>query len=239
MKVLLIIPSYNEEKNVRKVYDGICSFNEENTYRYHYVFINDGSKDNTESELNLCNANHITLIQNLGIGGAVQTGYKYAYENDYDVAVQMDGDGQHDIHYVRNIIEPIARNEADLVIGSRFVNSSSNEFKSSLLRRFGIKIISAVIKLKMGKRIFDTTSGFRAVNRKLIKEFAANYPTEYPEPISSTFALKCGYSVSEVPVEMHERTAGVSSIRTWRNLYYMVNVVLSILALRGGRSKNS
>ena len=234
MKILLIIPAYNEESNIVRVVGDL----QQHYPEYDYVVVNDGSRDNTESELKSCNANHIMLIQNLGIGGAVQTGYKYAYENGYDIAVQMDGDGQHDVRCVKDIIAPIERNEADLVIGSRFVKESSSGFRSSFLRRMGIGIISAVIRLKTGKRIFDTTSGFRAVNRKLIKEFAADYPTEYPEPVSSTFALKSGYAISEVPVQMHERSAGVSSIRTWKNLYYMVNVVLSILLLKGTKSKN-
>ena len=233
MKVLLIIPSYNEEKNVRHVYESICSFNMTSGQKYSYVFINDGSKDNTECELKIYAANHITLVQNLGIGGAVQTGYKYAYENGYDIAIQMDGDGQHDINCVKNIIEPIVNNQADLVIGSRFVEKASSEFQSSFLRRLGIKMISLAIKLKTGKRIYDITSGFRAVNRKLIEEFATDYPTEYPEPISSTFALLSGYKICEVPVAMHERVSGVSSIRAWKNVYYMINVVLSILLLRG------
>ena len=233
MKVLLIIPAYNEEKNVKSVYESICSFNEGNSDGYDCLFINDGSGDNTEQVLESCGAEHIRLIQNLGIGGAVQTGYRYAYGHGYDIAVQMDGDGQHDVRYVKDIIEPIERGEADLVIGSRFVESSSSRFKSSFLRRLGIKIISAVIRLKTGKTIFDTTSGFRAVNRKLMKEFAENYPDEYPEPVSSVSALKGGFRVSEVPVEMHERTAGVSSIRAWKNLYYMVDVIISVMLLRG------
>ena len=237
MKVLLIIPSYNEEKNIKTVYDSICASNAENAFGYQHIFINDGSQDNTEQELEKCGANYITLVENLGIGGAVQTGYKYAYENGYDIAVQMDGDGQHDVRSVQNIIDPLLNNEADLVIGSRFIKGSSSEFKSSFFRRIGIKIISLVIKMKTGKKIFDTTSGFRAINRKMLKAFSHDYPTEYPEPISSTLALKSGFRIKEIPVAMHERVEGVSSIRAWKTLYYMVNVILSIAFLHAPRRK--
>ena len=232
MKTLLVIPCFNEEKNVETVYDSICAFNTQCACSYHHVFINDGSQDNTEQELKKCGANYITLIENLGIGGAVQTGYKYAYENGYDIAVQMDGDGQHDIRCVQNIIEPLLNNDADLVIGSRFIKGSQSEFKSSFFRRIGIKMISLAIKMKTGKEIFDTTSGFRAINRNLLKYFSHEYPLEYPEPVSSTIALKSGFRIKEVPVAMHERAEGVSSIRAWKSLYYMVNVILSIAFLR-------
>lgn len=237
MKILLVIPCFNEEKNVKTVHDSICTFNTRCACSYHHVFINDGSQDDTEQELKKCGANYITLIENLGIGGAVQTGYKYAYENGYDIAVQMDGDGQHDIRCVQNIIEPLLNDDADLVIGSRFIKSSSSEFKSSFFRRIGIKVISLAIKMKTGKEIFDTTSGFRAINRKMLKHFSHDYPIEYPEPVSSTVALKSGFRIKEVPVAMHERTEGVSSIRAWKSLYYMVNVILSIAFLRSDRRK--
>ncbi len=234
-KILLIIPSYNEEKNVKKVVDSICNYNDSHDQKYDALFINDGSKDNTEKELCLYNCNHVTLIQNLGIGGAVQTGYKYALDHNYDIAIQMDGDGQHDINYVKHIIKPIQDGYANLVIGSRFIDFSSSKFKSSLFRRFGIKLISAAIKIKTGKRIYDTTSGFRAADYSVINEFAANYPTEYPEPISTTFLLKSDFKVSEVAVSMYEREHGVSSIQSWKNIYYIINVIISILLLKGKR----
>lgn len=233
LKILLIIPSYNEEKNVKKVFDTVCGYNDSHEQKYDALFINDGSKDNTEQELCLYGCEHITLIQNLGIGGAVQTGYKYALEHNYDIAVQMDGDGQHDINCVETVIKPILNGTANLVIGSRFIDFSSSEFKSSAFRRLGIKLISTLINIKTGKRIYDTTSGFRAADRSVIKNFAVNYPTEYPEPISTTFLLKSGYKVDEVAVSMHERENGVSSIQSWKNVYYMVNVILSIILLKG------
>lgn len=237
MKVLLIIPSYNEEKNVKKVHDMIETYNQSHEQKFDALFVNDGSKDNTEKELCANSCNHVLLVQNLGIGGAVQTGYKYALEHDYDIAVQMDGDGQHDINYVQTIIDPITQENANLVIGSRFIDKNSSEFKSSLMRRIGIRMISNCIKLKTRKRIYDTTSGFRAADKNIIKEFAQTYPTEYPEPISTVFVLKKGYNVDEKPVAMHEREAGTSSIRAWKNAYYMINVILSILLMKGGKGK--
>ena len=166
----------------------------------------------------------------MGIGGAVQTGYKYALENDYDIAIQFDGDGQHDVRYVKNIVSDIEKGTADMVIGSRFIGNSS-DFKSSRARRVGINIISFFIKLVTGKKIYDTTSGFRAISKKLIAEFASNYPSEYPEPVSTTSILKKNYVVHEVDVKMHKRENGVSSIRAWKNIYYMFNVILSIIVV--------
>ena len=179
---------------------------------------------------------HINLIHNLGIGGAVQTGYKYALEHDYDIAIQFDGDGQHDVRYVKKLIKPILDGEADFTIGSRFVEELS-KFKSSKARRIGINIISFFIKLFTGKKIYDTTSGFRAVNKDIIKFFAMYYPIEYPEPVSTTELLKQGKRVKEVSVEMNEREGGVSSIRAWKNAYYMINVILSIVIVSIRRYK--
>lgn len=231
-KILIIIPAYNEEANILKTYSSIVDYNEENKTNYDVLVINDGSTDRTEEVLNKNNIPHIKLIRNLGIGGAVQTGYKYALENDYDIAVQFDGDGQHDINYVKDIINPIISEEYDMCIGSRFVKKNSKGFKSSNVRRLGINIISFAIKLKTKVKIYDTTSGFRAINKKVIKMFSSNYPTEYPEPISTVNVIKNGCRVSEVSVVMHERTGGKSSINSWKNVYYMINVILSILLSR-------
>lgn len=230
-KVLLIIPAYNEEESILNVVNKIYNYNKENNTKYDIVVINDGSKDNTEKILCENNINHIKLINNLGIGGAVQTGYKYALENDYDIAVQFDGDGQHDIRYVRDVIKPITDNDANMVIGSRFIDKSTSKFKSSKARQMGIKMISFFIKLVTSKKIYDTTSGFRAVDKKLIKNFSNSYPVEYPEPVSTTEILKMGYKVEEVAVSMNERENGISSIRMWKNCYYMINVILYILVI--------
>ena len=232
MKILIIIPAYNEEENILKTCNSIINYNKKNKTNYDILVINDGSKDKTEEILRENNINHIELVHNLGIGGAVQTGYKYALENNYDIAIQFDGDGQHDVKYIKNIIKPIEEKIANMVIGSRFIDKSSSDFKSSRARRFGINLISFVIKLKTKKKIYDTTSGFRAVDKKIIKYFASSYPTEYPEPISTVDILKNGNIVSEVPVSMNEREGGVSSITSWKTAYYMINVVLSILLIR-------
>ena len=230
-KILLIIPAYNEEKSILNVVNKIYNYNKEINTKYDVVVINDGSSDNTEKILCENNINHIKLISNLGIGGAVQTGYKYALESDYDIAVQFDGDGQHDIRYVRDIIKPIIDNDANMVIGSRFIDKSTSKFKSSKARQMGIKMISFFIKLVTSKKIYDTTSGFRAVDKELIKKFSNSYPVEYPEPVSTTEILKKGYKVEEVAVSMNERETGISSIRMWKNCYYMINVILYILVI--------
>ena len=237
-KVLIIIPAYNEEASIFKTYQSIIKYNKKNTFKYDIVVINDGSKDKTEEILVENEILHIKLINNLGIGGAVQTGYKYALENNYDIAVQFDGDGQHDVDYVKNIIEPIMNDDFDMVIGSRFIDKRSSNFKSSFTRRIGIKLISFFIKLVTRKKIYDTTSGFRAVNKKIIEKFANEYPVEYPEPITTVEIVKSGYQVKEVPVSMNERENGSSSIRAWKNIYYMLNVIISIIILGiGGKKK--
>lgn len=234
-KVLLIIPAYNEEKNILTVYKNICDYNKKAKTKLDVVFINDGSVDATEKILCENKINHIKLIQNLGIGGAVQTGYKYALYNDYDIAIQFDGDGQHNVDYVEALIKPILEENVDMAIGSRFIDSSSSEFKSSFLRRVGIKLISSCIHFKTRVRIYDTTSGFRASNKNAIAMFAIHYPLEYPEPISSVDVILSGMKIKEVPVSMNERLAGKSSINSWKNIYYMVNVVLSILLRKKGK----
>lgn len=235
-KVLLIIPAYNEEENILNTYKTIADYNKKNKTNYDVIVINDGSKDNTKKILEENNIPHINLIHNLGIGGAVQTGYKYAYYNDYDIAVQYDGDGQHDVRYVKDIIKPIIDKKADLVIGSRFVKKIDT-FKSTLARRIGIRVISVFMKFATKKKIYDTTSGFRACSKDIIYDFSISYPNEYPEPITTAEVLKKKYVVEEVPVEMKEREGGVSSIRAWKNLYYMLNVCLALVAVKIRRYK--
>ena len=235
-KVLLIIPAYNEEENILKTYQKVIDYNKKEKKHYDVIVINDCSKDKTSK---ICHDNNIPvidLIHNLGIGGAVQTGYKYAYENNYDIAVQFDGDGQHDVRYVEKIIKPIIEKKADLVIGSRFVEDIKT-FKSTFARRVGIKIISCFMKFATHKKIHDTTSGFRACSKELIYDFSLSYPSEYPEPVTTAEVLKKKYIVKEVAVEMNEREAGVSSIRAWKNIYYMLNVCLALLAIKIRRYK--
>lgn len=223
-KVLVIIPAYNEQDNILKTYRSISRMADVDV-----LVINDGSKDQTEQILIENNIPHISLVENLGIGGAVQTGYKYAATEGYDVAVQFDGDGQHRAEDLAKVIEPVVSERADMVVGSRFCHHEREGFKSTLLRRTGIKAISSAIKIKTGKRIYDTTSGFRAVNRKLIELFSDDYSAEYPEPISIVAAIFSGCSIKEVPVKMLARGGGKSSITIHKSVYYMINVVLQIM----------
>ena len=225
MKILLIIPSYNEEENVLKVYEQIKKYENQ----YDYVYINDASKDNTLKVLKENNLNHVNLISNLGIGGAVQTGYKYAYENGYDIAVQFDGDGQHDIEYVKKICEPIIKKQANMCIGSRYIKGHESSFQSTFMRRFGKNIISLMIRICCGQKITDPTSGFRAIDKETIKIFSKDYPVEYPEPESLVALIKNGKKVIETPVNMNERQGGKSSIHAWKSLSYMVKVSIAVI----------
>ena len=232
-KVLLIIPAYNEELSLIKTMQSITET------KYDYIIINDGSTDKTPDIINEQHYNHINLINNLGIGGAVQTGYKYAYENDYDIAIQVDADGQHDISYLQDLIQPILGQKADLVIGSCFVSKDPKNQRSSKIRRLGIRFLSATFKLFSGKRIYDPTSGFRAANRRVIERFANNYPLEYPEPISNYELLRSNdFKIKEVPVKMNKRTTGKSSIHSWKSIYAAINVFLSIIIISLGRKKH-
>ena len=205
MKVLLVIPAYNEEENILNVCKQIEDYNKSTDLPLDYIVINDGSKDNTLKILKENNLNYIDLVHNLGIGGAVQTGYKYAYQNNYDIAIQFDGDGQHDIKYVKKICKPIIENKVDMVIGSRYIKNEKSEFQSTFMRRLGSNIISCFIKICCHKKITDPTSGFRAINKEVIKIFAKEYPKEYPEPESTVSLLVNGYNVEEVSVNMNER----------------------------------
>ena len=229
-KIILLIPAHNEEDSIEKTISSIKN--------YDYIIINDGSTDHTKQILEENDYNHLDLCFNLGIGGAVQTGYKYALKNNYDIAIQFDADGQHDIDSIKDLIKPIIDDEADFTIGSRFIRKNSDNFKSSFLRRVGIRLISNVIFIFSRKRIYDTTSGFRAANKDVIKYFANHYPKEYPEPISDFELIKLGFKVTEVPTKMHERAAGKSSIHSWKSAYYVINVLISIFIIKIRRIKN-
>ena len=225
-KVLVIIPAYNEAENIVYVVNRMM----EQAPQYDYLVINDGSTDDT---LRLCdkeNFHYLDLAINMGIGGAVQAGYIYAYKNNYDIAVQMDGDGQHDIVYLDKLLAPIIAQEADVVIGSRFLEKEG--FQSSASRRMGINILSALIWLTTGKRIMDVTSGYRAVNRMFIEIYSKDYPMDYPEPEAIVSAIMHLGRVQEVPVQMRAREGGVSSITFKKSIYYMIKVTLAILLCR-------
>ena len=227
MRVLMIIPAYNEENSIVSTVQSLSKANLKGD-TLDYVIINDGSKDNTKKVCEENKLNFVNLPVNLGIGGAVQTGYKYALEHDYDVAIQFDGDGQHDAAYIKNLVNEI-KNGADIAIGSRYVAELS-EFKSTFIRRIGIKFLSFLIKICTGKRIYDPTSGFRASNKEIIKMFANEYPTDYPEPDTIVTVIKKGYNVAEIPVKMKERTSGKSSLSSpIKAMFYMIKVSVAII----------
>jgi len=223
MKSLVIIPAYNESENIKNTVQTLM----EKAPQFDYVVVNDHSKDDTLKILQENHINYINLPTNLGIGGAVQTGYQYAYENGYDMAVQVDGDGQHDPAYLSQLVETMQKEDADMVIGSRFINKEG--FQSSFARRVGINYFSHLIKQLTGKTITDPTSGFRLANRRVIALFAQDYPRDYPEPESIVALLKRGLKVVEAPVVMKERQGGQSSIRLQNSIYYMIKVTIAIL----------
>lgn len=223
MKKLIIIPAYNEEENIGSFLDKLEKAHNE----YDYIVINDCSKDSTKSILKERGAPFLDLPINLGIGGGVQSGYLYALENGYDIAIQMDGDGQHLPEYLNNIVRPIEEGFADAVIGSRFIKNEG--FQSSVMRRAGINLLSGLIKFLTGNRIYDVTSGFRAVNRKCIEAFANEYAQDYPEPEALVFSSTKGFKTIEVPVKMQERIGGASSITGLKTAYYMIKVTISLI----------
>lgn len=223
MKGLVIIPAYNEAKNIKIVIEDL----KENAPDFDYIIINDCSKDNLQEVCNELDYNMINLPVNLGIGGGVQTGYKYARENNYDVAIQFDGDGQHDAKYIHSLLEALEQNQLDMVIGSRFIEKQG--FQSSITRRCGISFLSNLIKIVTGKRILDVTSGFRIVNKNVINQFCEYYPHDYPEPESIVDVVTQGGKVGEVAVKMRERQGGTSSINSIKSVYYMVKVSLAIV----------
>lgn len=226
MKKLIIIPAYNEGESICNTIKDI----EAHAPDFDYVVVNDCSTDNTR-ELCLKHGFHfIDLPINQGIGGAVQTGYLYAYENGYDIAVQVDGDGQHDPFFLQKMADTLQKSQADMVIGSRFIEHKG--FQSSFSRRIGIKYFTCLIKLLTGATITDPTSGLRMIGRDVIEVFARSYPRDYPEPESVVQILCMHKKVQEIPVLMRERQGGISSIRMGKSVYYMIKVTLAILLCR-------
>ena len=225
MKRLIIIPAYNEEASIVSTVSDI----QNHAKGFDYVVVNDCSSDQTKE---ICKAHHIHLLDlpaNLGIGGAVQTGYRYAMENGYDIAVQFDGDGQHDASYLEPMALLLEEEDLDMVIGSRFIKREG--FQSSAMRQLGIRYFTFLIRLLTGTTITDPTSGMRMVNQKLIKQFSRDYPKDYPEPESVTAVLRDGGKVKEMPVIMRERSGGVSSISPINSIYYMVKVTLAVFVV--------
>ena len=226
MKKLVIIPAFNEEGNLEKTVKDI----KDNAPDFDYVIINDCSTDKTLEMCRRHGFSYLNLPVNLGIGGAVQTGYRYAYYHGYDIAVQFDGDGQHSAAHLEDMVTTLIDTESDMVIGSRFIEKEG--FQSSGLRRIGIKYFTGLIKLLTGKKITDPTSGMRMVNKKLLEKFTDEYPKDYPEPESVVTILSEKYKVTEIPVVMNEREEGVSTISLKNSVYYMIKVSFAILIAR-------
>ncbi|HEQ9426560.1 TPA: glycosyltransferase family 2 protein [Streptococcus pyogenes] len=226
MKKLIIIPAYNESSNIVNTIRTI----ESDAPDFDYIIIDDCSTDNTLAICQKQGFNVISLPINLGIGGAVQTGYRYAQRCGYDVAVQVDGDGQHNPCYLEKMVEVLVQSSVNMVIGSRFITKEG--FQSSFARRIGIKYFTWLIALLTGKKITDATSGLRLIDRSLIERFANHYPDDYPEPETAVDVLVSHFKVKEIPVVMNERQGGVSSISLTKSVYYMIKVTLAILVVR-------
>jgi len=223
LKILVIVPAFNEEESIVGVIEDLRL----NFPQGDILIVNDGSTDSTSDVARARRAGVIDIPYNVGIGGAMQTGFLYALSKGYDVAIQFDGDGQHMADEIPGIIEPYRKTGADLVVGSRFL--SEGGFTSSMQRRIGSKILSFVVSTIVGRWITDTTSGFRAYSRKAIDFFSVTYPEDYPEVEALILAHKKGLKIEEVPAEIQPRAAGKSSITVGRAVYYMVKVLLAIL----------
>lgn len=228
-KVGIVIPCYNEQDNILELYQELSSTVYGEQFKIFPVFINDCSTDHTAQILRQHHVNFIDLPVNLGIGGAVQTGYKYCYQQGFDIAVQMDGDGQHPPAELKKILTPFLHESVDVVIGSRYLTKEG--FQSSALRRTGINYFKWLNKTLVGVTISDSTSGYRALNRKAMELVSDYYPDEYPEPEAIILYSLAKLKIKEVPVAMRERQGGESSIRNFKAVYYMVKVTLSTLFL--------
>ncbi len=223
-KILVIVPAYNESGNIQKTIEELKN----SPLPITILVINDGSNDQTAEEAYRAGAFVVSLPFNLGIGGAVQTGFQFAVDKGFTLAVQVDGDGQHDIRYLSQLIDPVIRGQADMTIGSRFLPPYLG-YQSSFVRRIGIHFFAWLISFLTRYKVTDPTSGFRAFNGKIIKAFAQYYPHDFPEPEAIMVARSLRARVQEMPVEMRKRQHGHSSIRYLRTLYYMVKVTFAIL----------
>jgi len=223
LRRIAIVPAFNEQESVTQVIQEIRAFDRD----FEIVVVDDGSTDGTAAAAAGLGAHVVRLPFNLGIGGAVQTGFRYAFENGFHIAVRVDGDGQHDPAQLAALLAPVLSDEADIVVGSRF--ASGGGYRSSRSRRIGISILAMTLSAIVGRRVTDPTSGFQVTNRRAIALFAAFYPHDYPEVEATVLAAKAGLRRAEVPVEMRERAAGRSSIGAVRSVYYMVKVMLALL----------
>jgi len=223
MKRIAIVPAFNEEGAIGQVIDELRAFDPD----LAVVVVDDASQDSTRARAAGRGAHVVVLPFNLGIGGAVQTGFRYAAENGYDLAIRVDGDGQHDPAELGPLVEVVVSDQADICVGSRFAGADG--YRSSPARRVGIRILARTVSWLTGQRVTDTTSGFQVLSRKAIELFAADYPHDYPEVEAALMLHKHRLRLAEVPVTMRERVAGRSSIRGLRSVYYMAKVMLAIL----------
>jgi glycosyltransferase involved in cell wall biosynthesis len=223
LKRVAVVPARNEEASVATVVREIQAFDA----GMEVVVVDDGSSDRTASVASAAGAHVVRLPFNLGIGGAVQTGFRYALEHGFDLAVRLDGDGQHDPRELSALVTPIVTGEADIVIGSRFAGETG--YRPALARRLGIRVFARVVSRLIGQRVTDTTSGFQALNRRAIALFAADYPHDYPEVEATVMVVKHRLRLREVPVRMRERAGGSSSITALQSVYYMAKVMLALL----------
>ena len=224
LRRVAIVPALNEERSVGRIIDELRAFDP----GLDIVVVDDGSVDGTAHAAHSRGARVLRLPFNLGIGGAVQTGFRFAFENDYDIAVRVDGDGQHDPSQLSRVLEPVLRGDADIAVGSRFTAEDVAGYRSSRSRRVGIRLLASVVSRIVGQRVTDPTSGFQALNRQGIELFAHDYPHDYPEVEAIVMVFRHRLRLLEVPVEMRERAGGRSSITALRSVYYMVKVLLAI-----------
>jgi glycosyltransferase involved in cell wall biosynthesis len=222
LRCIAVVPALNEEKNIGRVLDELRAFDP----TLEVVVVSDGSVDATGDVAAAHGAHVIRLPFNLGIGGAVQTGFRYAWESGFDLVVRCDGDGQHDPFELPKVLAPVLAGDADIAVGSRFTGAAG--YRSSATRRVGIRILAAVVSVIARQRVTDTTSGFQAMNRKALGLFAADYPHDYPEVESIVMTVKHRLRLLEVPVAMREREHGTSSITAIRSVYYMAKVLLAV-----------
>lgn len=221
-KILIIIPAFNEEATIGNVISSV----KKEMPDADIVVVNDGSDDKTSQIARALGAVVIDLPYNLGIGAAMQTGYRFAKLMGYDIAVQVDADGQHPANQIKNLIKPIEDGKADVVIGSRFLGKG--DYKPSFARLVGMTVFAKVVSFIIRNKVTDTTSGFRAVNKKVIDFFSSTYPDDYPEVEALVLLYKAGFSIMETPVIMDARHGGKSSITPFKGLYYMIKVLLAI-----------
>ncbi len=225
LHVLVAIPAYGEEKSIRTIVASIRK-----TLSYDVVVVNDGSPDRTSAVARAAGAITLDLPCNLGIGGALQTAYQFARDRGYDALVRIDADGQHEVLDIPLVLEPVLQGQADAAIGSRFLGEK--EYRISIPRIFGIRFFRWIVRWNTGYRVTDPTSGFFAINRRLIEFYADHYPSDYPEVDAYILMHRLKARAVEVPVRMYERAEGKSSITTFGAMYYMVKVTLSFFINR-------